>query len=349
MTASAIIQQRLSNQYLAKEKCKTPEEVVRWFGAIQAQDYNGAKWALANRTINSTDNSVEEAINTKRILRTHVLRPTWHFISSENIRWMLELTGPRIKKAMGYYHRTLELDNKILVRSNFCIRKALLDHKELSRSELAEVLTQEGISTGDTVRLSHLMMNAELDGIICNGSRRGKQFTYALMDACVPAIKSISREEALARLAKLYFQSHGPAAIKDFVWWSGLPASDAKLALNIISSEMEHIVLEGITYWFYICKTTPAEQSVMLLPNYDEYIVGYSDRDFIFDITNADKLDSRSNPLFQNTILYHGKIIGTWKKDNKKLISITYNLFDKNVDINFLNKAELKLKEYLAL
>jgi hypothetical protein len=310
---------RLHNQRLSKTTFKNPAEAVGWLGAVQSQDYAGAKWALGQRVQNATDAAIEQAFNEGAILRTHVMRPTWHFVRPEDIRWMLELTAPRINALCATYYRKLELDATTFKRSNAVLTKNLRGGKQLTRAELTSLLQKNGIATADLLRFTYLIVRAELDGIICSGARRGKQFTYALLDERAPQTKTLEREAALAELAKRYFASHGPATLKDFVWWSGLTMADANKGLDSIKPQLISQVESGQTYWFV--DVPPAKvpsPTVHILPDYDEYTVGYTDRSMIFDPTNTTKLDSRGSELAQYVIVINGLIAGTWKRTIKK-------------------------------
>ena len=336
MTGLDIVRHRLYNQRISTSPFSKPSEVVRWLGAIQAQDYAGAKWALGLRLRRITDTNIEQAVADGSILRTHVLRPTWHFVAPEDIRWLLALTAPRIHAANAYYYRSLELDQALFARSSVALVKALRDGQQLTRAELAAVLRQAGIK-GSGLRLVYLIGSAELGGIICSGARRGKQFTYALLDDRVPPTKTLERDEALAELARRYFTSHGPATEEDFMWWSGLTRADIRSGLEMVKQQMAYEVTDGKTYWFAASGplASKSSQAAFLLPNYDEYIVGYTDRTAIFDSSHSNKLDARGNPLFQHTILVKGRIVGTWKRILKKdALVIETKLFTR------LTKAE---------
>jgi hypothetical protein len=336
MTGLDIVRHRLYNQRISTSPFSKPSEVVRWLGAIQAQDYAGAKWALGLRLRRITDTNIEQAVADGSILRTHVLRPTWHFVAPEDIRWLLALTAPRIHAANAYYYRSLELDQALFARSSVALVKALRDGQQLTRAELAAVLRQAGIK-GSGLRLVYLIGSAELGGIICSGARRGKQFTYALLDDRVPPTKTLERDEALAELARRYFTSHGPATEEDFMWWSGMTRADIRSGLEMVKQQMAYEVTDGKTYWFAASGplASKSSQAAFLLPNYDEYIVGYTDRTAIFDSSHSNKLDARGNPLFQHTILVKGRIVGTWKRILKKdALVIETKLFTR------LTKAE---------
>jgi len=222
MTNVAIAQQRLQNHHLSHPQLKRPDAIVAWLGAVQAQEYAGAKWALVQRMPGATDAAIEQAFTDGAILRTHLLRPTWHFVTPADIRWMLALTAPRVHALNAYYYRKCELDKTIFARSHDALVNALQGGKQLMREEVRTVLEQAGIATKGDLRFAYLMMHAELDGIVCSGARRGKQFTYALVEERVPPTRKVDRDEALAELVKRYFTSHGPATVQDFTWWSGL-------------------------------------------------------------------------------------------------------------------------------
>ena len=331
MTNVELLQLRLGNQQLSQHAFEKPDEVVGWLGAVQAQDYAAAKWAVGLRLHNTTDEAIEEAFTSGAILRTHVMRPTWHFVLPADIRWLLALTAPRLLALNASYYRKLELDDATCIRCNAVLAKALEGGKQLTRPELMSVLRQAGMATDDLLRGTYIMMWAELDGIVCSGARRGKQFTYALLDERVPQANTFTRNEALAELTRRYFTSHGPATLQDFVWWSGLTVADAKIGLEMITPQLLHEVVDGQTYWFSRSAppASPANESLTtyLLPNFDEYTVGYTDRSAVIDDAHISKLDSRGGVL-NNTIVMNGQVVGSWKRTIKKdTVEIIPNLF----------------------
>lgn len=318
MTYQDIINQRLYTQRLAYTNYTLPEDVVKYCGAIQAQDFFGAKWAIGLRTKICTTTSIDEAFNKGLILRTHVLRPTWHFVHPADIRWMLQLTAPRIKAMSIYYYHSLGLNDELLIRSRKIIGHTLQGGKEFTRVDLVSALQGGGIQTNNLGYI-YLIMDAELEGIICSGTRQKKQFTYALLEEKVPRAKKYTREEALAEIALRYFTSHGPATMQDFAWWSGLTQEDAKKALQMNTTFLSHTEIESNVYWFSEKNYKAVDaRTIYLLPNYDEYLIAYKDRSTVFDSSQIAHLDARANPLFQNTIIANGKIIGTWKRIVKK-------------------------------
>src|SRR5216684_6032669 len=250
MTNLDIAHQRLHNQLISQPTNDAPGDVVQWLGAVQAQDYAAAKWAVGLRSAGVTSDAIERAFADGAILRTHLMRPTWHFVSPADIRWILALTAPRVNAVNAYYYRKLALDDAVFMHSNAMLAKALQGGKQLTRPELTSVLQQVGIATDDLQRFTYIMMRAELDGIVCSGARRGKQFTYALLDERAPQARTLDRDEALAELTRRYFTSHGPATLQDFVWWSGLAAIDAKAGIEMVKLQLVHEVVDGQAYWF---------------------------------------------------------------------------------------------------
>lgn len=305
---------RLINQEISRSDHSTAKDLVGWMGAMQAQDLNMSKWAVGIRLPGSNQESVESALNKGEIIRTHVLRPTWHLVSPEDIYWMLELTAPGIKRLMKTMDRQLELTDSVYNKSNIILEKALREGVQLSRDELAGYLVREGISV-ESNRLSHLLMRAELEKIICNGSIKGNRQTYALLSDRVPVIRLLNREESLAELARRYFTSHGPATVKDFEWWSGLSGTDSKLALELIKSDFLSLLWEDKTYWFRqtVLPTSVNLNSTFLLPSFDEYIISYRDRTASIPAGFQQKVLTM-NGIFHPVIIHGGQVTGTWKR-----------------------------------
>jgi len=316
IAGSSIAHRRLLNQHLAFPMASEPADVVQWLGAVQAQDYAGAKWALGLRLQGATDADIERTFDAGGLVRTHVMRPTWHFVAPADIRWMLALTGPRIIAGNAGRYRELELEQTTLARSSMVLEQALQGGHRLTREEARDALERAGIAT-DGQRLPHMLAYSELVGITCSGPRRGKQHTYTLLEERVPPAKPLERDEALATLVKRYFCSHGPATLRDFAWWSGLTVADAKVGLAMLRPEMLSETIDDVTYWFPACgqDTAKAEEalpSAHLLPNYDEYTVGYRDRSAILD-------PSRENlSALDTVIVLHGQIVGTWTRTLNK-------------------------------
>jgi hypothetical protein len=311
MMALSISFQRMNQQRLTTTPFERPEDVVSWFGAVQAQDYSGAKWALGLRLLDATDTVIEAACNAGKILRTHIMRPTWHFVTPADLRWLMALTAPRILSATASMYRKLELDAALLARSNTVIAKVLEGGHALTRAELGKALEAAGISTTG-LRLTFMVGRAEIDALICSGPRHGKQFTYALLDERAPQGRRLQRDEALAELTHRYFTAHSPATLRDFAWWSGLAMSDAKKGVELVAGDLNHEVIDGQPYWFSAASLpdTANAHSAYLLPAYDEFLVGYS----ASDNSRHAGPHTEENLVFESTILMGGQIVGRWRR-----------------------------------
>lgn len=321
-----IPQQRLRNQHLTGEPFAQPREVVHWLMAVQAQDYAGAKWAIAQRMSDVTDAALDQAFADGDLLRTHVLRPTWHVVAPEDIRWLLALTAPQVHAANAYYYRKYELDAATLAQSDALLTDALEGGQQHTRDELAAILDRAGIAPGDTVRLSLIIMHAELEGLICSGALRGKQHTYALLAERAPQARVLAHDEALAELARRYFTSHGPATLADFDWWAGLSVADAKRAVDAARAHFISETYNQQTYWFAPSSTSaePTTSSLFLLPNYDEYLVAYEDRSAVLALLTENSVIPRDNAIFSHTVIADGQLVGTWKRTiQRKMIRLT--------------------------
>ena len=273
MNIANLLSLRLAAQYLSSDQSDTISGTVRHLGAVQSQDFSGALWAVGMRTKKTKAVDVAAAFASGDILRTHVMRPTWHFVAAEDIVWLLDLTRERVLQSLSYQLRKFQLDDALLRRTDALIAQEVAGGSYRTRKELATILADNDVNVDDMVRLSHIIFHAELAGYICSGPLRGKQQTYALISERAPHAIRLERAEALAELARRYFKSHGPATIRDFAWWSGLTKQDAKNGLMAIASELTSIDVGGEVYWLDKDLHERPSQKALLLPNYDEYIV----------------------------------------------------------------------------
>jgi hypothetical protein len=319
MTHSEIALRRLHSQRLCGAKFSIPGEVVGWLGLVQAQDYAGASWALGLRMQDAIERDIEQAYAEGSILRTHILRPTWHFVTPADIRWMLALTGPRVHALNGTMYRKVGLEPGILRRTNDIIADAVAGGNWLTRDEVRQVLEQRGVEVGDGVRLGYILMSAELDGVVCSGPRRGKQFTYALLHERAPGEMPFERDTALAGLARRFFTSRGPATVQDFAKWSSLTLADAQRGLDGARGGLEHATVDGREYWYAEAASWGDETlpPALLISIYDELISGYKDHSPIAGADIGAKLQALGNDLYY-LMLIDGQIAGTWKRTIKK-------------------------------
>lgn len=318
MNKSDIAKIRLFNQQITATSFTEPEEIVRWLGAMQAQDYPMAKWAVGLRIPGATEEKIEKAIARGKILRTHLMRPTWHFVAAEDIRWLIALSAPQLRSTSAATFRQFGLDADTRKRANDLIVKVLEGGKHLTRAEIMTELKNAHIDS-DTYRASYLMFNAEIDGIVCSGAGRGKLQTYALLDERVPKTPELARDEAVARLTLRYFTSHAPATLKDFIWWSGLPTADARKGLEMNGSNLKSAEIEGRIYYLPNSFSIPKDESdaLHLLPAFDEFMVAYKDRSAALEPDRA-KEAITGNGIFKPVIVANGKIRGVWKRSYQK-------------------------------
>jgi Winged helix DNA-binding domain len=307
---------RLDTQRLIGERFSSAVEAVGWLGAVQSQDFAGAKWALGQRTADATDGDLDRLFDGGAILRTHVLRPTWHFVLPTDIRWLQGLTAPRVKAMIAFYGRRLEVDAQLLKRSMTAIEMALRGGPHLTRTELGLALERSRIRlTGP--QLGHVLMHAELDAFICSGPRKGKQFTYALLEERVLPGPRLDREEALAELTRRYFTGHGPAQPQDFAWWSGLTVADARRGLALVGAGLSEEVIDGKPHWFSP-EFRPAARSgpsLHLLPNYDEFLVAYRDRSAALErVRDRDLVPFPYGSILGHVVVLKGQVLGFWKR-----------------------------------
>jgi hypothetical protein len=351
MTLSEIAKYRLINQQVIETKFNSPVEMVKWFCAIQGQEYAQTKWGLGLRLCRLKDHDVEKDINEGKILRTHILRPTWHFVSAEDIRWVLTLTAPRVHMANGYMYRKLELDDKICNRCIDIIIKILQGGNQFTRDEINQEFGRNKIAAHGH-RLSYIMMYAELEKIICSGIRQGNQFTYALLDERVKPSKKMTKDEALTQLALRYFKSRSPATIYDFSTWSGLTLAECNRGLETVKNKLKTIMTGDIKYYAFddIIFDKEIMPNIYLLPIYDEYIMGYKDRSAILEYKKL--LKGKSSFKYDCMIIYDGQIIGTWKRTVKsKKIELQYNFFKElsNVQKERFDEAINKFAQFYEL
>ena len=317
-----IAQRRLRAQHLVGEPLASGADVVRHMVAVQSQDYIGAKWALAQRMASTTDAELDAAFDAGAFLRIHVLRPTWHFVAPEDLRWLTKLTGPRVHQASAFQYRSLGIDDALARRAADVFERVLAGGRAMTRAELGEELRAAGFdATG--LRLTYLVSRAEVEAILCSGRRQAGRQTYALVDERVPPTRDRTRDEALAELAGRYIAGHGPAQAIDLAWWSGLTLAEARRGLEAASPALDLEPIDGRTFWVAPGSTTgpaPAHaadriagRTVNLLPNYDELLVAFRDR--------ADGLDPRlpaparvAQEILDHVIVRDGLVVGRWRR-----------------------------------
>ena len=309
-----VAQDRLRTQRLAGPGFAAPADVVAWFGAVQAQDYAGALWALGLRTKGATEASVEQALLDRSIVRTWPLRGTLHFAAAADVRWMTSVFGAQTIARTARRFRQFDLDERVFRRCTAATIKALEGGRQLSRLRLYAAFEKAGVATGG-MRGLHIVWKLAHDGLICFGGREGRQQTFALLEEWVPRAKVLDRDAALAELARRYFTSHGPATLQDFTWWSGLLAADARRAVEAAGRTVAPRTF---------APRTPHRPHVVLLPSYDEYTVAYLDRSAALDPRHAAATRNGLSPI----VVIDGRIAGTWSPAaTRAAVKVSLRLF----------------------
>ncbi len=314
MDEAEIARLRLANQHLARPDFTTPAAVADWFGAVQGQDFGAAQWALGLRLASGRLVDVERATAERSIARSWALRGTLHITAAQDLRWVVGLAAVASVPRYASYHRRLELDEDTFRRSHTAMEKALQGGSALTRTELANALEGAGIVTHD-LRMTFLLYRAALEGLICFGAPRGKQPTFALLEEWLPPVAPKTHEEALAELAWRFFRSHGPATLKDFAWWSGLAAGEARAGLELVKERLVQDTAEGQKVWLSPEQTDmpPQPPRVLLLPVYDEYVVGYTERSAALDMREVLAQVGERGSLGPFLVI-DGRVAGAWKR-----------------------------------
>jgi hypothetical protein len=315
-----IICRRLVNQGIEGVKLEKPEEVVKWLGAIQAQDYLQSLWAIGLRLKSATVANIEQAISDGKIVRTWPMRGTLHFVPPEDAKWMLKLSASRMLAKDGRRLKQLGLNEEIMEHCKELFYDALKGNKRLSRPDMMRLVEKAGIST-ENQRGYHILWYVAQSGLICLGPMHDKQQTFVLLDEWAPNSRNLSREESLTELARRYFASHGPATIHDFAWWAGLTVTEARAGLEAAKPELSSETIDGKEYWMK--SDAPGhiaydKSRVDLLPGFDEYLISYKDRGTVIAEEHAPKVVPGRNGVFRPVIVVGGRVVGTWKRRLKK-------------------------------
>lgn len=326
MNLPEIAVHRLANQHLIGEPLPDAEAVVRYFMCVQSQDYPAAKWAIAQRVQGVTSADIDALYDEGKILRLHMLRPTWHFVHARDIRWILKLTSPRVQQMNAYYYRKLELTSEDFAKSEAVCKKVLAGHNYLTRQELKKEFEAAGIKA-EGLRLAYLIMHAELEAVLCSGARRGKQHTIALLDERVPEYgEKLEGDEALAAFVRRYFDAHGPAQIQDLGWWASFTVAQIKQGIAASGKALESVQAEDGKTYYFAPQAVPKIKSplVRLLPNYDELTVAYKDHAASSDTAriNSAKPSEREFVLYYHVITVDGRAIGGWTIDKKNEVHL---------------------------
>lgn len=337
MNTIELLRIRLYNQLLSVCESAEPQDIVSRMRAMQSQSLDLAKWAIGVRLQGKNVQAVNEALDTGKIIRTHILRPTWHFVSVKDLRWMFDLSNPRLKPIYQSYCKMLGADESFIYRGVSIVEKALSEGEHLTKQEIGDFLQRNNF-IADTHQLTLIISYAEMDAILCNGKQRGNKQTFTSLDKWVTDSDKLHKEEALARLATCFFTSHGPATMEDFTWWSGLRITECRDALSMVKDKFIAETVNGRTFYLPDNLQIPpvSKDSALLLPPFDEFVVSYKDRSELIDAKHYGKVMTK-NGLFSPTIMLNGKIIGSWKKTVQK--------GKPQVALTFFEKTPLKIQK----
>lgn len=324
MDVPHIAARRLAAQHLIGDPLPSAEAVVRHFMCVQSQDYPAAKWAIAQRAPSATSADIDTLYDDGTILRLHILRPTWHFVHAQDIRWILQLTSPRAHQVSSYYYRKLGMTDAIIAKSQAVFKKALAGNTYLTRQELKKELDAAGVDTSD-LRLAYLVLHAEHEAILCSGPRRGKQHTLALLDERVPEYgRRLQGDEALATFVYQYFAAHGPAQIQDLTWWASLTAAQIKQGIALNGNKLMSAAVDGKTYYYAPAVAPVLKKPVVhLLPNYDELSVAFKDHTASMDPTRVANAtpSEREFIFYYHFVAVNGRAVAGWKL-NKNILTL---------------------------
>jgi Winged helix DNA-binding domain len=309
LTRRDVLSRRLATQRLTHDRLTSATDVVRLLGCVQSQEYAHALWSLGMRTSGLTAADVQAEFDRGDFLRTHILRPTWHFVAAADIRWILQVTAPRVQKLNQTIYRREGLDRTTLDLGTALIVEELEGGRHRTRAELARALAERGL-VSERLRLAYIVMNAELEGSICSGPMRGAQQTYAVLDERAP--RSADAEGDSAELARRFFLGHGPASIQDLARWSSLTIGECREAVETVKDQLDCAAVDGFELWFDpdMPRADPSLRA-LLLPLYDEVTLSYP----MINFPQAnDHPHSPGQDLFVGSVIIRDTRVGTWRR-----------------------------------
>ena len=336
---------RLLNQQLAAPQFSDPADVVSHMGAIQAQEYRMVRWAVAMRTRQPSARAFKAAFDSGRIIRLHLMRGTWQLVSAKDYWPFLSLCAPKaIAVTRGWMHSNridISDEEQMSIRDIFAQTAA--DKRSVTKEELVQALVKRGISM-DEHRLSYHIRMAEISGTLCSGDLLPTKATYALAADKVKPAGKIDRDETLMLLARKYFQSHQPATLEDFVWWSGLNVSDCRRGIAMLGNAIHAVKWKGREFYLTDdCRTRGfGKGKYLLIPPYDEYLIGYKSRDIVLPPEHRHRAHNSSG-IFQPIIARDGIICGNWSPYKDTCLA---QFFDADHDTATLQPAWQAYQRY---
>jgi hypothetical protein len=310
---------RLAAQRLVGPGCATPLETVRWLGAVQAQDHSGALTSVALRTTSCAGRDVVAALDAGELARSWPMRGTLHLVPAEDLPWMLRLLAARVVQTTASRRAGLGLTSAHVDEARDVAVAALSGGGRLRRRDLFGLWDAAGLSTPDQ-RGAHLLGLLAMTGTLTFGPTSAGEPLLVLVDEWIGQPRDLGDEEALGELAERYFRSHGPATVADFTRWTKLRAADVRLALAWARPRLATIEVEGEEHLMdpgtpdVLAGARRQAQGVVLLPGFDEFMLGYGDRRASLDPAFADRIVPGGNGVFRPTIVRAGRVIGTWSR-----------------------------------
>jgi Winged helix DNA-binding domain len=313
--ASEAVSRRLATQRLTSPPLPSAAEVVRLLTCVQSQERDHAFFSLGLRSRRRTYAAVRREYDSGAFLRTHILRPTWHFVLPEDLRWILDLTSARVLASMRARHVQLGLHEPSRLLAGVDLFGELLrDRNFLTRVEIGEAFIERGAAVRPGEELGHLLLVAELEGLICSGPIKGVHHSYALVDEVVPPSPPMEREEATCRLVTRYVLGHGPTSAQDFARWSSLTLTDTRAALAELGDVLEQVDIEGTPHWYDPARPprrSPAAPRAHLFPTYDEVVLSYPKVGFL--LAEGHPHDEHPDPFWAWVVLDEVNV-GLWKR-----------------------------------
>lgn len=319
LTTQDIARLRLAAQCLVGEPCADAVETVRRLTCIQAQDLPGAVTSVALRTAGGGPEAVHAAMDAGEVVRSWPMRGTLHLLAAEDLSWMLALTTERLVAQAASRRSALGLTEALIETARESAVVALDGGRRLRRTELMALWEQAGL-LGVRQRGYHLLWHISQTGTVCLGPWSDGEQDIVLLSEWVREPRRLERDEALGEWALRYFTSHGPATAKDFAWWTKLLAGDVRTAVALARPSLVVVPADGVEYLMHpathdrLAAAGGAEHGVLLLPGFDEFLLGYQDRSAALPARFAERIVPGRNGVFQPTVVLDGQVVGTWKR-----------------------------------
>jgi hypothetical protein len=326
---------RLAAQGLLAPEFESPADAVRWMTAMQAQDLQAALWAVGLRVRNAGLDTVRSALDEGLVVRSWPMRGTLHLLAPEDLRWILDITADRLIRGMGGRHRELGIDARDVDAARDAALELVSGGGAATRQQLFAAFEAAGQSTAGQ-RGIHLL------GVLCQrawlvqGPLAGNQQLIKAFDEWIPKSRELDRAEGIAELALRYMLSHGPATERDFAWWSNTPVTEVRSALAAVKDQLVELEFEGASYWMapataaLLDDGVPGQRSLLVLPGFDEFLLGYTDRSLVLPPDHAQKVVPGGNGVFKKTIVAGGEVVGTWARvSTGRSSAVVPELFDE--------------------